>query len=108
VVRPGGVLAAAVWDFRGGLVYQRLFWDTAAGLDPDAGATRDRLFSSPLALPDGLPAAMARKPVSARSSAGRSQSGWNTQILPIIGNRCSAAKVRSALMLWGCRRSGVG
>jgi SAM-dependent methyltransferase len=55
VVGPGGVVAAAVWDFRGGLVYQRLFWDTAAGLDPGAGATRDRLFSSPLALPDGLP-----------------------------------------------------
>jgi AcrR family transcriptional regulator len=45
-----------VWDFRGGLVFQRLFWDTAAGLDPDAGSARDRLFSAPLALPDGLPA----------------------------------------------------
>jgi SAM-dependent methyltransferase len=56
VVRPGGVVAAAVWDFRGGLVFQRLFWDTAAGVDPAAGAARDRLFSSPLALPDGLPA----------------------------------------------------
>ncbi len=55
VVRPGGVVAAAVWDFRGGLVYQRLFWDTAAGLDPQAGVARDRLFSSPLAMPDGLP-----------------------------------------------------
>src|SRR4029077_18849750 len=55
VVRPGGVVAAAVWDFRGGLVYQRLFWDTAAGLDPQAGVARDRLFSGPLALPDGLP-----------------------------------------------------
>jgi SAM-dependent methyltransferase len=55
VVRPGGVVAAAVWDFRGGLVFQRLFWDTAAGLDAGAGAARDRLFSSPLALPDGLP-----------------------------------------------------
>ena len=55
VVHPGGVVAAAVWDFRGGLVFQRLFWDTAAGLDPAAGAARDRLFSSPLALPDGLP-----------------------------------------------------
>lgn len=55
VTRPGGTIAAAVWDFRGGLVYQRLFWDTAAGLDPQAGATRDRLFSGPLALPDGLP-----------------------------------------------------
>jgi SAM-dependent methyltransferase len=55
VVRPRGVVAAAVWDFRGGLVFQRLFWDTAAGLDPGAGAARDRLFSGPLALPDGLP-----------------------------------------------------
>ena len=55
VVRRGGVVAAAVWDFRGGLVFQRLFWDTAAGLDADAGAVRDRLFSSPLAVPDGLP-----------------------------------------------------
>ena len=54
VVRPGGVVAAAVWDFRGGLVFQRLFWDTAAGLDPAAGAARDRLFSGRLALPDGL------------------------------------------------------
>jgi SAM-dependent methyltransferase len=55
VVAPGGVVAGAVWDFRGGLVFQRLFWDTAAGLDPGAGAERDRLFSGPLALPDGLP-----------------------------------------------------
>ena len=55
VVRPGGGVAAAVWDFRGGLVFQRLFWDTAAGLDPGAGAARDRLFSGSLALPDGLP-----------------------------------------------------
>jgi SAM-dependent methyltransferase len=55
VTRAGGTVVAAVWDFRGGLVYQRLFWDTAAGLDPQAGAARDRLFSGPLALPDGLP-----------------------------------------------------
>jgi SAM-dependent methyltransferase len=55
VVQPGGVVAAAVWDFRGGLVFQRLFWDTAAGLEPGAGAARDRLFSGPLAVPDGLP-----------------------------------------------------
>ena len=41
--------------FRGGLVYQRLFWDTAAGIDPHAGDARDRLFSGALALPDGLP-----------------------------------------------------
>jgi hypothetical protein len=34
--RLGGVVAAAVWDFAGGLVYQRIFWDTAAALDPEA------------------------------------------------------------------------
>jgi SAM-dependent methyltransferase len=54
IVRSGGVVAAAVWDFRGGLVFQRLFWDTAAGVDPGAGTARDRLFSHPLALPEGL------------------------------------------------------
>jgi len=54
ITRSGGVLAAAVWDFRGGLVYQRIFWDTAAGIDPQAAAARDRLFSGALALPDGL------------------------------------------------------
>jgi SAM-dependent methyltransferase len=55
VTRSGGIVAAAVWDFRGGLVYQRLFWDTAAGLDPKAADARDRLFSGALALPEGLP-----------------------------------------------------
>ena len=54
VTRRGGAVVAAVWDFRGGLVYQRLFWDTAAGIDKAAGAARDRLFSGALALPDGL------------------------------------------------------
>jgi len=55
VISPGGHLVAAVWDFRGGLVFQRIFWDTAAGLDAGAAVARDKLFSGPLALPDGLP-----------------------------------------------------
>src|SRR6185437_11718680 len=48
VTRAGGVVAAAVWDFPGGLVYQRIFWDTAAALDRDADAARARQYSSPL------------------------------------------------------------
>ena len=55
VTAPGGCVVAAIWDFRGGLVFQRMFWDTAAGLDASAATARDKLFSSPLALPDGLP-----------------------------------------------------
>lgn len=54
VTARGGTIIAAVWDFRGGLVYQRMFWDTAAGTDPRAADVRDRLFSGALALPDGL------------------------------------------------------
>jgi hypothetical protein len=57
VTRPGGVIAAAVWDFAGGLVYQRIFWDTAAALDPEADLSRGRLFSSPLTGPGELAAA---------------------------------------------------
>jgi SAM-dependent methyltransferase len=69
VTRSGGSLVAAVWDFRGGLVYQRLFWDTAAGLDPAAGAARDRLFSGALALPEGLPALFERAGLAAIAPA---------------------------------------
>ncbi|MGQ7793212.1 class I SAM-dependent methyltransferase [Faunimonas sp. B44] len=52
--RSGGTAVAAGWDFRGGLTYQRLLWDTASVLDGKAAAIRDRLFASPLALPDGM------------------------------------------------------
>jgi SAM-dependent methyltransferase len=55
VIVPGGSIVAAVWDFRGGLVYQRIFWDTAAGIHAGAAVARDKLFSGALALPDGLP-----------------------------------------------------
>jgi SAM-dependent methyltransferase len=54
VTTAGGHVVAAVWDFRGGLVYQRIFWDTAAGIDAGAAVARDKLFSATLALPEGL------------------------------------------------------
>jgi len=59
VTRPGGVVAAAVWDFPGGLVYQRIFWDTAAALDPAADRARARHYSSPMTPPGELVAAFA-------------------------------------------------
>jgi ubiquinone/menaquinone biosynthesis C-methylase UbiE len=57
LTRPGGILAAAVWDFAGGLVRQRIFWDTAAEIDPDADLARSRHFTSPLTRPGELAAA---------------------------------------------------
>ncbi|MEZ5292295.1 MAG: class I SAM-dependent methyltransferase [Vicinamibacterales bacterium] len=39
VTRPGGVVAAAVWDYGEGMAMLRRFWDAAAQVDPGA---RDR------------------------------------------------------------------
>lgn len=54
VARPGGVVAAAVWDSRGGFVAQRIFLDTAAALDPSADALRARSFTRPMTRPGNL------------------------------------------------------
>ena len=57
VTRPGGVVAAAVWDARGGVVMNRIFFDTAAALNPNANAARGRNFTRPLTGPGQLAAA---------------------------------------------------
>lgn len=54
VARPGAVVAAAVWDARGGFVANRLFFDTAAALDPRAGERRARNYTRPLTRPGEL------------------------------------------------------
>ncbi len=48
VTKPGGVVAAAVWDSFGGMAVQRMFWDTAAVLDPAAAAIRGETYFKPL------------------------------------------------------------
>ncbi|MGD9802312.1 MAG: class I SAM-dependent methyltransferase [Hyphomicrobiaceae bacterium] len=47
VTRPGGMIAAAVWDVRGGVTFMRLFWDTAAMIDPEAARRRARTYCRP-------------------------------------------------------------
>ena len=54
VVRPGGIVAAAVWNSAGGMPHQRMFWDTAAMLDPAAVAVRSHTFSRPMTRRDEL------------------------------------------------------
>jgi SAM-dependent methyltransferase len=54
VLRPGGIMAAATWDTRGGLVFYRMVLDTAAMLDPSAIERRARAFSRPLTRPGEL------------------------------------------------------
>jgi SAM-dependent methyltransferase len=42
VTRPGGTVAAAVWDYGGGMEMLRVFWDEAIALDPRAAAKDER------------------------------------------------------------------
>jgi ubiquinone/menaquinone biosynthesis C-methylase UbiE len=54
VVRPGGTVAAAVWDHFGGFVMPRMFWDTAAVLDPAADRARAENYMRPVTRPNEL------------------------------------------------------
>jgi SAM-dependent methyltransferase len=57
VTRPGGVVAASVWDFRGGLPHHRIFLDTAAALDPiDGQSLRSKALSGAFTGPGELAA----------------------------------------------------
>ncbi len=53
VVKPGGVVAAYVWDYAGKMQLMRHFWDAAAALDPN-GFDLDEGRRFPLCQPDSL------------------------------------------------------
>lgn len=53
VTRPGGTVAAAVWDYAGEMTLLRAFWDAAVALDPLA-AERDEGRCMPFCTPDEL------------------------------------------------------
>jgi SAM-dependent methyltransferase len=51
-VRPGGIVAAYIWDYAGGAEFLRIFWEEAVALDPGAAsldeAERFRLWQRPV------------------------------------------------------------
>jgi len=53
VTRPGGTVAAAVWDYAGEMTLLRRFWGAAVSLDPSA-ADRDEGRCMPFCTPDEL------------------------------------------------------
>lgn len=55
VTRPGGTIAAFVWDYAQGMQFLRYFWDAAAALDP-AAAALDEGDTFPVCRPGGLTA----------------------------------------------------
>lgn len=54
VVKPGGVVAAAVWDHLGGLPSMRMMWDTVAATSEAARQARSRYLFQPMAGPHEL------------------------------------------------------
>jgi ubiquinone/menaquinone biosynthesis C-methylase UbiE len=54
VCKPGGGVAACVWDVRGGFVANRIFFDTAAALDPKANDRRAQNYTRPMTKPGEL------------------------------------------------------
>ncbi|WP_371502505.1 methyltransferase domain-containing protein [Kitasatospora sp. NBC_00374] len=59
VVRPGGLVAAYVWDYADGMAFLRHFWDAAVAVDPGAVALHEgRRF--PVCHPDRLRALWTR------------------------------------------------
>jgi SAM-dependent methyltransferase len=75
VAAPGGVVAAYVWDYAGGMRMMRYFWDAAAEVDP-AAAGRD----------EGLRFPICREPAlrSAWSGAGLSDIGTRAIEIPTV------------------------
>jgi SAM-dependent methyltransferase len=57
VARPGAIVAAAVWDARGGFVANRMFFDAAAVLDQKGSERRARNYTRPMTRPGELAAA---------------------------------------------------
>lgn len=54
IVRPGGVVAAAVWDHLGGMPGMRMMWDTVAILDQSANRLRSQYCFQPMTAPDEM------------------------------------------------------
>lgn len=57
VARPGGMVAAYVWDYAGRMDFLRRFWDAAVALREEAGA-HDEGRRFPLCHPDALATAL--------------------------------------------------
>ncbi len=54
VTRPGGTVAAATWDTRGGFIALRMIYDAAAILDPNGQRARAAAYTRPMSRPGEL------------------------------------------------------
>ncbi len=54
VTKPGGTVAAALWDMRGGLLHLRMLFDVAAAIDEQAVIWRNKFLAAPGVRPGAL------------------------------------------------------
>ncbi|MDX6665823.1 MAG: hypothetical protein QOG68_2029 [Solirubrobacteraceae bacterium] len=54
VTRPGGIVAACVWDYAGEMTLLRVFWDAAGEIDPEGAAAVDEGIVMPWCHDGGL------------------------------------------------------
>jgi SAM-dependent methyltransferase len=54
VVRPGGVVAACVWDFESGMTLLRAYWDAALAVDPSGAESAGARERAPYTRPEEL------------------------------------------------------
>jgi SAM-dependent methyltransferase len=54
VTKPGGTVAGALWDMRGGLPHLRMLFDVAAAIDEEAAHWRDGFLAAPGIRPGAL------------------------------------------------------
>ncbi len=54
VTKPGGTIAAAMWDFTGGFTFVRAFADSVAATEPDGEAFRARYWGDAVGSPGRL------------------------------------------------------
>ena len=59
VTKPGGMVAAAMWDFTGGFSFLRAFADSVAITEPEGEAFRARYWADPVGAPGRMTALFA-------------------------------------------------
>ena len=60
VTKPGGMVAAAMWDFTGGFSFLRAFADSVAITEPEGEAFRARYWADPVGAPGRMAAPIPR------------------------------------------------
>jgi ubiquinone/menaquinone biosynthesis C-methylase UbiE len=101
VVRPGGIVAATVWDTFGGMPSQRIFWDTIAAIEPSALGRRSASLVRPMTFPHEMARAFAdaglQQVVEATLTIRMEFADFDDYWLPLLNGQGMLAAFLSAL-----------